>query len=135
MLVNREIHRRGAVAVEFAFVAPLLFLLIIGMMELGRVVMVQQILTNAAREGARRGILEQATTPEVESLVADYLADASIPGASVTVSPQTLTNVEFGDPVTVNVSIPYDDISWVSTRSFLSGKNLSAQCIMRSERL
>jgi Flp pilus assembly protein TadG len=52
--------------VEFAVVAPLLFLLIFGMIEFGRMVMVQQILTNASREGARRGILEQSTATEVE---------------------------------------------------------------------
>ncbi len=43
--------------VEFAIVAPIFFLLIFGMIEFGRVVMVQQLLTNASREGARLGVL------------------------------------------------------------------------------
>lgn len=45
--------RRGAAAVEFAFVLPLLLLLIVGIWEMGRILQVQTILNNAARDGAR----------------------------------------------------------------------------------
>ncbi len=43
-------NRRGAAAVEFAIVAPVFFLLVFGMIEYGRMVMVQQVITNASRE-------------------------------------------------------------------------------------
>ena len=43
---------RGVAAVEFALVAPLFLLFLFGMIEFGRMVMVQQVLTNASREGA-----------------------------------------------------------------------------------
>ena len=76
-------RRLGATVVEFAIVAPLLFLFIFAMIEFGRMVMVEQILTNAAREGARRGILEQSTRAEVETIVSDYLTESSISGATV----------------------------------------------------
>jgi Flp pilus assembly protein TadG len=46
-------RRRGAAAVEFAVVLPLLFLLLIGIWELGRIIQVQIIMNNAARDGAR----------------------------------------------------------------------------------
>ena len=52
--------RRGAAVVEFAIVAPLFFLLIFGMIEYGRMVMVQQVITNASREGARRAVAKTA---------------------------------------------------------------------------
>ena len=39
------------------FVAPLLILLTMGMMEVGRMVMVKQLMVNASREGARRAVL------------------------------------------------------------------------------
>ncbi len=38
---------------EFAVVAPVFLLLVFGMIEYGRMVMVQQVITNASREGAR----------------------------------------------------------------------------------
>ena len=44
---------RGAAAVEFALVLPLLLLLVLGIFEFGRVFNIQISLSNAAREGAR----------------------------------------------------------------------------------
>ena len=54
--------RFGAAAVEFAIVAPLFFLLVFGMVEFGRMVMIQQVLTNGSREGARKAVLDGATS-------------------------------------------------------------------------
>jgi Flp pilus assembly protein TadG len=44
---------RGAVAVEFALLAPVLVMLLLGIMEFGRAYNTQLTLSNAAREGAR----------------------------------------------------------------------------------
>lgn len=44
---------RGAVAVEFALLAPILIMILLGIMEFGRAYAVQTTLTNAAREGVR----------------------------------------------------------------------------------
>jgi TadE-like protein len=44
---------KGAVAVEMAIVLPLLLLILLGIIEFGRVLNVQVSLTQAAREGAR----------------------------------------------------------------------------------
>ncbi len=52
---RKQTERRGAAIVEFAVIAPLLFFLIFGMIEFGRVIMVMQVMTNATREGARLG--------------------------------------------------------------------------------
>lgn len=46
-------RRRGVAAVEAVFVLPLLLLLMIGIWELGRIIQVQIILHNAARDAAR----------------------------------------------------------------------------------
>ena len=90
---KRSSHRGGAAVVEFAIVAPLLLMIVFGIIEFGRMIMVQQILTNASREGARRAIIEDATNDEVEELVSAYLSDASVSGADVTVEPVDLSNV------------------------------------------
>ncbi len=44
---------RGAVAVEFALLAPVLIMLLLGIMEFGRAYNVQITLSSAAREGVR----------------------------------------------------------------------------------
>jgi Flp pilus assembly protein TadG len=116
-------------------VAPLLFLLILAIFEFGRMVMVQQIITNAAREGARRAILEQSTVPEVEQTITNYLAESSISSASVTVSPDPLSTAGFADPITVTCSVSYDQVSWVPAPWFLRGKTLTARSTMGAERL
>jgi Flp pilus assembly protein TadG len=132
---NRSTVRTGAAAVEFAIVAPLLFMIVFGIIEFGRMIMVQQILTNASREGARRAIIEDATHAEVELLVSNYLSNASVSGATVTVAPNDLSNLGFGDPVTVTVAVPFDDVSWAGSAWFLGGSMLQANTIMQGERL
>jgi len=119
--------------VEFAIVAPVFFLLVLGMVEYGRMVMVQQVITNASREGARQAVLDGATSVEVSALVNSYLASGSISGATVTVAPDPPTGAEFGDPVTVAVSIPFSQVSWLPSPMYLGGKTLTASTVMRRE--
>ena len=134
MRASRSRNRRGVAAVEFAVVSPFLILLVFGIIECGRAIMVQQVLTNASREGTRRAVLEEVTTSEVTTVVSDYLANGSITGATVTVSPTPLTSAGFGDPVTVTVSVPYDQVSWIQPW-FMGGRILSASTQMHADRL
>ena len=128
--------RKGVAAVEFAVVAPLFFLLVFGMIEFGRAVMVQQIITNASREGARLAVLDGSTGTEVKTSVVNYLQKAAITVTAdkVTVTPTEPSAAGYGDPVTVNVSIPFSQVSWLPTPWFIgSGTNLSAETVMRRE--
>ena len=50
---NRLRDERGATAVEFAFIVPLLIVLVLGIAEFGRAFQVQGTLSAAAREGVR----------------------------------------------------------------------------------
>ena len=127
--------RRGAAVVEFAIVAPLLVLLIFGIIEVGRLVMVQQILTNASREGARRAVLEHATAAEVQTVADNYLSNSSISGATVTVDPIPLSSLGFGESVTVTCSIPFEQVSWLPGSWFFGDTTLNAESVMTVERL
>ena len=119
--------------VEFAVVAPLFFLLVFGMIEFGRMVMVQQVITNASREGARVGVLDGATTSDVTNAVSGYLTSASIQGATVTVTPSPPSSAGYGAPVTVAVSVNFNQVSWLPSPMFLGGQTLSATTAMRRE--
>ncbi len=125
--------RRGAAAVEFAVVLPVFITLVFGMIEYGRMVMVQQVITNAAREGCRRAIMDGTTGQEVLDLVNNYLESAGITGATVTVTPSEPSEAGAGEPITVSVSVPYDQVSWLPAPMFLSGTEMSATCVMRRE--
>ena len=126
-------QRRGVAAVEFAVVAPVFFLLIFAIVELGRLVMVQQVLTTASREGARLAIIEGSTVSQVQTAVDDYLANLSVSGANVGITPSSLGNAEPGDPISVTVSVTFDQVSWIPSPWFLGGANLSASTLMRRE--
>lgn len=95
--------------------------------------MVQQVLTNAAREGARIAVLDGATNSKVTNRVNDYLTAGSISGATVTMNPDPPSTAGYDEPVTVNVTVPFDNVSWLPTPFFLKNKDLSASVVMRRE--
>ena len=124
--------RRGTVVVELAIVAPILVVIFLGMVEVSRVIMVQQIITNAAREGAREAILDGATITDVQTSVTQYLSNSTISGATVSVTPDPTTTVS-RQQITVTVNISYANVMWLSAGYFDSADVLSASCSMRSE--
>lgn len=132
---SRKKTRRGAAVVEFAVVAPLFFLLVFGMIEFGRMVMVQQILTNASREGARQAVLDGVSDSDVQTTVSGYLSNASISGATVAVTTQAPTPPDTASARTVTVSIPFSQVSWLPSPIYLGGKTLQASTTMRRETL
>lgn len=124
--------RGGIAAVEFAIVAPLFLLLVIGILELGRAMMVQQVLVNASRVGARQAITLGATMAEVQLAVADYTASVAVPGVTVSVTPDPEA-AKSGDVITVATSVPFNVVSWLAAPWFLNGKTLNANSRMRKE--
>ena len=110
--------------------------MVFGMIEFGRAIMVQQILTNASREGARVAVLDSPTPTagQVQSTVTSYLQNAGISGATVTIDPTEPTTAGYGAPVTVTVNIPFASVSWLPTPMFLgTSTKLRASTVMRRE--
>ncbi len=66
-------RRRGAALVEMAFVLPVFMMVTLGIVEFGRAMMVGQLVTNAAREGARLGIIDGNTNNDVIATVQNLL--------------------------------------------------------------
>jgi hypothetical protein len=64
-LLTGHRHSRGQALVEFALVAPMIFVLILGAIEAGRFILFYEVLNNATREGARYAIVHgsEATCP------------------------------------------------------------------------
>jgi hypothetical protein len=59
----KRARRRGQSLVEFALVLPIFLLLIMGVVDAGRLVYMNSTLSNAAREGARTGSVEARWMP------------------------------------------------------------------------
>jgi len=72
-------REKGAVIVEMALVAPLIMLVVAGIIDMGLLYWEKNVLTNAAREGARAGARATAgggpekTVTQVRQVVQDYL--------------------------------------------------------------
>jgi hypothetical protein len=134
---SRCSQRNGSAVVEFAIVAPLLFLLILmPIFEFGRTFMVSELLSNAAREGCRIGTIRGNSNATITSTVNTILSGQNIIGATTTITVNggstDVTAASTGDTVTVAVSIPYNSISWVKGR-FMGGVDISATQAMRHE--
>ena len=116
---KRHKKRSGAALVEFALVAPIFFMFIFAIVEFGRLVMVQQAVANAAREGCRLACLSTTTSAaDAETAVRAFLAN-SVPNAGnpatvrVAVAPNTITSAAAsGMPVSVTVDVNFSDITW-----------------------
>ena len=74
--------QRGQAMVEMALILPVLLLLVVGMMEFARAWNAKQVLTDAAREGARLAVVDDGGTPaEVRAAIEAALDRAGIPGS------------------------------------------------------
>src|SRR6516165_9060863 len=78
--------RLGASLVEFAIVAPIMFLMILAIFEFGRTLMVMELLTEGARVGCRLAIIEGTTSAQIQQVVTNYLTGVGINGDTVGVS-------------------------------------------------
>lgn len=126
--------RMGAAMVEFAVVAPLMILFTLGMLEIGRMTMVKQLLVNVSREGAREWTLPYSTNTSVKNSVDALLALSDITGATVSVASTSIPSSS-GVYVTVSISVPSQNVSWLSMPLFMSGRTVSASTSMRKESL
>src|SRR5438046_10643873 len=94
-LARRLLGQRGTALMETALTLPLLLLVSVSIFEFGRAYQTWQILTNAAREGARVACLPDYTDTQVTTTVRSYLSSGRLPGAnSATIN--VVRNVPFG---------------------------------------
>jgi Flp pilus assembly protein TadG len=124
---------RGASAVEMAIVAPVFVMLLLGQIESSRLGMVSQLLTTASREGCRVAVIYGSTQTDVQTRINSVLSGSGISVGTVTPSPSTWQNAAKGTAVTVSLSVPYSQVSWLGTPFFLKNVTISASATLSSE--
>ena len=77
--MTRIKSERGAALLEAAITIPMLLLVAVGIFEFGRAYQTWQVLTNAAREGARIAVLPDPTPGLVEKRVREYMQAGQLP--------------------------------------------------------
>ena len=139
----REVYgRRASAAVEMAVILPLLLTIVFGIIEVSRLGMAAQLLTNAAREGCRVAVLPHSTAADVRSRV-----DAVLHGSGITVEtvditvgpvvpmPSSWLAATKGTPITVGFSVPFAGISWLPMDSIFKDATITTSATLSSERL
>jgi Flp pilus assembly protein TadG len=142
---SRNKNRRGTATVELALVLPLFFMVVLGIIEFGRAMMVSNVVTNAAREGARMAVIDGSTNTSVQQAINAMLTQATGVSASSVTTTITVTaaagntdpgnqvaNAHMRDLISVKVSVPFNSVMLIPG-TYLKGKNLIGQSSMRHE--
>ena len=83
MATVKSSSEHGQAIIELALTLPLLLLVVLGVFDFGLMFQRFEVVTNAAREGARLGVLTgQYTTAQAEQRARDYLAAGGVTGTS-----------------------------------------------------
>lgn len=91
-MTRRLRDERGAVALEFALVLPILLVVLIGIIEFSLLLNAQLTLTSAAREGARSMALHDSpATARAAVKNAAFFLSPALTDSQITVSPTTCT--------------------------------------------
>ena len=131
---------RGSTIVEAAIIITVFFMFLFGIFEAGRALNMQQVLTNAAREGARLAVTPLTATDtlpsydEIKARVDGYLASANVTGATVTVDP--LFPVTTGSGTTYYTRVTVTRLySVLTVPNFFNALNitLKGEALMRNE--
>jgi hypothetical protein len=91
-VVRVAADRGGAAAVEFAFIAPVLFLLTLGMIELGMILFEYHRMGEAARSGARVALIEDPIPKLIDLSSLPDITCNGADGGSVTCTGATVAN-------------------------------------------
>jgi hypothetical protein len=134
---------RGAELVEFALILPLLIFIILGLVDFGFMFQRFEVVTNAAREGARMATLPGYAAADVQARVQSYLTNG---GVDATTLNTTVSVTSVSIPAGAGLALPGKrvQVTYASPYLFLgpfagwfggsfTSANLSGVAIMRDE--
>jgi Flp pilus assembly protein TadG len=104
-------NQRGNALIETAITIPIVLFVCVAIFEFGRAYQTWQVLTNAAREGARIAVIVGNTDQQVKDAVSNYLTNGNI-----TKPASAVVNIDRNEPMgdntasRVTISYPFDFI-------------------------
>ncbi|MFN3601084.1 MAG: TadE/TadG family type IV pilus assembly protein [Dietzia sp.] len=102
----RPLNDRGASALEFALVVPVLLALVIGIIEFGRAYNIQTTLSNAARDGVRVMALEN-NAAAARTTTRNSAGPLNLSRATISVTPTSCAATATTPAGTATVTITY----------------------------
>ena len=124
---------RGAVAVEFALLLPMLLLLLFGIIDFGRALNAQITLTQAAREGARIAALGESNVVSGTQAAATGLSPVAVTVTSCPAGAGTGVNAVVKASYSFSFVTPLSAIAGILGSSLGSTMTLTATGVMPCE--
>ena len=112
----RRTRQKGVAVVEFSVVAPFVFFTVLALFQFAGLLMNQNVLSAAARDGARFASLPGTTSKnEVVAKVEERLSQGGIDPnvVDVDVNPEVLSNLNSGEAIRVSVTSPMNKMVWI----------------------
>jgi len=140
--MKRIRSEKGAALLEAAITVPIILLISVGIFEFGRAYQTQQVLVNAAREGARIAVIEGTTDAKVRARVREFvtggglktLSDGNIlVNRAVAMTGTTASSVEVRYPFEFMVLNPVVRLIAPSDKKTGAPITMSAMTLMRNE--
>ena len=125
-----RLRRRGAAAVEFAIVAPLLFFFFFAAFEFCRVAMIRHTADNAVYEACRAGIIPGATALDAQAEAQRIMDSLGVNNVNISITPSTITRDT--PEITVRMDVPLDANSFVPNQ-FVAGRSIIRELTLRRE--
>ena len=142
----RRQRRSGIASAEFALLVPFLVMIVMGMLELGRAMMVKTILSDAAHKACRTGIKRDKGDANIKSEAINVMQDNGFGTSKF--NPNSLGTITIivtdpngtvlsdsldapsGSIVSVQVSIPVSSTTWVTPFYLGSGATLESETVV-----
>lgn len=130
--------------VEVAVCFPIFLMILLGIIEFGRAMSVNQLLNSAARVGCRAAILDNSTNTAVTNTVKAHVANTvgcaqssvtvviSIKNGTTGATVTSLTAARTSDVIDIDVTVPFSAVSWAVGR-YLQTASVRGECSMQHE--
>jgi Flp pilus assembly protein TadG len=150
--------RKAATAVEFAVIAPVMFIFILGIIEVGRAFMIAHLLSDVARDSARYAVVTEGTnktSSTIQTYATNrlsayglntantpvvYVNDSSSTDLSTTTGPSQQAGAANygkytnGTEVTVQVQVNFSEVTWLPFANVIAGSlQLTGQYTLRRD--
>ena len=147
-------RRLGVAAVEFALIAPVFLVLVLGIAEIGRAVQTATVLSSAVREGGRLASMDwedivandDNVNDKVIRDIRNFLNASGLPGEEVTIEvvhgdhQNEGQTFDLADPdnylklCRIKATLPFEKVSALSHR-FMAGRSIDSEYTFRMGRI
>ena len=129
---RRSRQRSGNAAVELAITLPLMMTIVFGSVEVCQLIHSRQAIEAAAYQCALIGIDSEGTDADVVTRMNEILTQRGVQSGTVVTTPPSIEGLPRGTSISVVVSAPFAQNTWVPVR-FVGAANIQSRCVMLKE--